>query len=204
MKILAAKYSITDLGAALGVSRSGYYAWHGRQPGARAQANEQLDAEIKVLFVQSRESYGSPRMTAALRQSGSVCNHKRVERRMREQGLKGRTRRRYKVRTTDSRHDQPIAPNRLAEQPPCTAPDQAWLTDITYVTTAEGWLYVAGVLDLYSRKLVGWAMGETLATTLPWTWLYYNAAPQQDCCITPIAAFNTPARITAPNSRPRA
>jgi putative transposase len=167
MKLLAPEYSISDLCTALDVSRSGYYAWNGRVPGVRAQANQQLDAEIKALFVQSRESYGSPRMTAALRQSGRACNHKRVERRMRQQGLEGRTRRRYRVQTTDSRHDQPIAPNLLADHPPCTAPDQAWLTDITYVATGEGWLYLAGVLDLYSRKLVGWAMGETLATTLP-------------------------------------
>jgi putative transposase len=167
MKVLALEYSITDLCAALGVSRSGYYAWDGRAPGARAQANQQLDAEIKAIFVQSRESYGSPRMTAALRQSGCVCNHKRVERRMRLQGLQDRTRRRYRVQTTDSHHDQPIAPNLLADQTPCTGPDQVWLTDITYVATDEGWLYLAGVLDLYSRKLVGWAMGETLATTLP-------------------------------------
>lgn len=167
MKALASEYSIRDLCLALGVSRSGYYAWDGRQPGVRAQANQQLDAQIKALFVQNRGSYGSPRMTAALRQSGSVCNHKRVERRMREQGLQGRTRRRYKVMTTDSRHHHPIAPNLLADQPPCTGPDQAWLTDITYVPTGEGWLYLAGVLDLYSRKLVGWAMGDTLAATLP-------------------------------------
>jgi putative transposase len=167
MKTLSSEYSITDLCAALDVSRSGYYAWAGREPGARAQANEELDAQIQVIFAGSRESYGSPRVMAALRQSGCVCNHKRVERRMREQGLKGRTRRRYRVLTTDSRHDQPIAPNLLAQAPPCTAPDQAWLTDITYVATGEGWLYLAGVLDRYSRKLVGWAMGETLATSLP-------------------------------------
>jgi transposase InsO family protein len=167
MKTLSSEYSVTDLCAALEVSRSGYYAWDGREPGARAQANQELDTQIQVVFQASRESYGSPRVTAALRQSGCGCNHKRVERRMREQGLKGRTRRRYRVRTTDSRHDQPIAPNLLAEAPPCTAPDQVWLTDITYVATGEGWLYLAGVLDRYSRKLVGWSMGETLATTLP-------------------------------------
>jgi putative transposase len=167
MKDLVSEHSVTDLCAALEVSRSGYYAWAGRKPGTRAQTNRQLAGEIEVLFQASRESYGSPRMTAALRQSGHDCNHKRVERLMRQQGLKGRLRRRYRVVTTDSRHDQPIAPNRLAEAPPCTAPDQVWLTDITYVPTDEGWLYLAGVLDRYSRRLVGWAMGESLATTLP-------------------------------------
>jgi putative transposase len=167
MKAMAAEYSVRDLSAALGVSRSGYYAWAGRAAGARAQTNLRLAEQIKVLFTQSRQSYGSPRMTAALRQSGHACNHKRVERLMRQQGLKGRTQRRYRVVTTDSRHDQPIAPNRLADRPPCTAPNQVWLTDITYVSTGEGWLYLAGVMDLYSRKVVGWAMGESLATALP-------------------------------------
>jgi len=167
MKAMAAEYSVRDLSAALGVSRSGYYAWAGRAAGSRVQTNLRLAEQIKVLFAQSRQTYGSPRMTAALRQSGHACNHKRVERLMRQQGLKGRTQRRYRVVTTDSRHDQPIAPNRLAEQPPCTAPNQVWLTDITYVSTGEGWLYLAGVMDLYSRKVVGWAMGESLATTLP-------------------------------------
>ena len=167
MKALAQEYAIRDLCTALAVSRSGYYAWVARKPGPRAQSNARLQQAIGALFARSRASYGSPRITAALRQAGQPCNHKRVERLMREQGLRGRLRRRYRVRTTDSRHDQPIAPNRLAAQPACTAPNQVWLTDITYVPTGEGWLYLAGVLDLYSRKLVGWAMGESLATTLP-------------------------------------
>jgi putative transposase len=167
MKALLAEYPVADLCAALAVSRSGYYAWAGRQPSLRARANLRLQNEIKVLFAQSRQSYGSPRMTIALRQGGQSCNHKRVERLMREQGLQGRSRRRYRVVTTDSRHDQPIAPNRLAEQPACTAPNQVWVTDITYVPTQEGWLYLAGVMDLYSRKVVGWAMDERLTTTLP-------------------------------------
>lgn len=166
MKAQAAEYAIMDLCAALEVSRSGYYAWTRRQTGPRAQANRQLKEEIKVLFEKSRQSYGSPRITAALRQSGHDCNHKRVERLMRELGLKGRLRRPYRVMTTDSHHDHPIAPNRLAQAPACTAPDQVWLTDITYVSTDEGWLYLAGVLDLYSRRIVGWAMGESLEVAL--------------------------------------
>jgi putative transposase len=166
MKALAAEYTVRDLCAALQVSRSGYYGWARRQSGPRAQANRQLVEAIRVLFERSRESYGSPRMTAALRQSGQVCNHKRVERLMRQHGLRGRSKRRYRVVTTDSRHDHPIAPNRLSEAPDCTAPDQVWLTDITYVPTQEGWLYLAGVLDLFSRRIVGWAMGESLAATL--------------------------------------
>ena len=133
-------------------SRSGYYAWLKRTPGVRAQANERLRQAIQDLFAHSRQSYGSPCMTAALRQAGQPCNHKRVERLMRQQWWRGRTRRRYRVVTTDSRHDQHIAPNRLAEQPTCTAPNQVWVTDITYVPIQEGWLYLAGVMDLYGRK----------------------------------------------------
>jgi transposase InsO family protein len=167
MKAMGAEFPVVDLCAAMGVSRSGYYAWTGRKPGSRAQTNLKLERQIEVLFEESRQSYGSPRMTAALRQCGHVCNFKRVERLMRRKGLKGRNRRRYRVRTTDSAHDQPTAPNRLAERERCTASNQVWLTDITYVPTGEGWLYLAGVLDLYSRKIVGWAMGESLATTLP-------------------------------------
>jgi transposase InsO family protein len=167
MKAFAGQYSVTDLCVALGVSRSGYYAWAGRAPGPRAQANVALEKSIAEIFGRSRASYGSPRITAALRQAGQPCNHKRVERLMRRQGLHGRVRRRYRVRTTDSRHDHPIAPNLLAEQPSCTSPDQIWLTDITYILTDEGWLYLAGVLDLYSRKIVGWAMSESMATALP-------------------------------------
>jgi putative transposase len=167
MKTMAAEHSIADLCVALEVSRSGYYAWAGRKPGPRAEKNRQLTAEIEVLFEGNRKSYGSPRITVALQQAGWRCNHKRVERLMREQGWQGRQRRRYRVVTTDSNHDQPIAPNRLAQAPPCTAPNQVWVTDITYVPTQEGWLYLAGVLDLYSRKVVGWAMGDTLAATLP-------------------------------------
>jgi putative transposase len=167
VKTLSLEYPVADLCAALAVSRSGYYAWAGRGKGVRAAGNERLAAKIEILFADSRETYGSPRMTVALRRDGQVCNHKRVARLMREQGWQGRLPGRFRVATTDSGHDEPVAPNRLAQAAPCTAPNQIWLTDITYVPTDEGWLYLAGVLDLYSRKLVGWAMGETLATTLP-------------------------------------
>ena len=167
MKTLATEHTVSDLCAALQVSRSGYYAWLERPAGTRARDNQQVSREIEVLFQKSRASYGSPRITAALRQTGRCCNHKRVARLMREQGLQGRQRRRYRVVTTDSQHDQPIAPNRLAQTAPCQAPDQVWVADLTYIPTREGWLYLAGVLDLYSRRIVGWAMAETLATTLP-------------------------------------
>ena len=115
----------------------------------------------------SRRTYGSPRVTAALREQGEQVGRNRVARLMKEAGLQGRQARRYRVRTTDSVHHDPVAPNRLAEAPAPTKPDEVWVTDITYVETGEGWLYLAGVLDLYSRRLIGWAMGSSLATALP-------------------------------------
>lgn len=165
MKALATEYSLSDLCAAFEVSRSGYYAWASRAPGPRAQANALLTVQIHEVYRQHRENYGSPRVTGQLRQQGHRCNRKRVARLMREQGLRGRQQKRFRVVTTDSNHDHPIAPNRLKGLK-ISAPNQVWVADITYVPTAEGWLYVAGVLDLYSRKLVGWAMEAHLETRL--------------------------------------
>ena len=165
MKEMASKHTVSDLCAAFAVSRSGYYAWASRAPGPRAQANALLTVQIHEVYRQHRQNYGSPRVTGELRQQGQKCNRKRVERLMREQGLRGRQQKRFRVVTTDSNHDHPIAPNRLKELQ-ITAPNQVWVADITYVPTAEGWLYVAGVLDLYSRKLVGWAMEAHLETSL--------------------------------------
>ena len=167
IRSFAADAPVQILCRILGVSRSGYYAWGRRATGPHQPADEQLLPVIREIFRQSRQTYGSPRVTAALRQAGQVCNHKRVERLMRQAGLAGRSRKRFRVQTTDSRHELPIAPNRLSLAPPCTAPDQVWLTDITYVWTQEGWLFLACLLDLYSRKIVGWAMGDSLVTTLP-------------------------------------
>lgn len=148
------------------VSRSGYYDWCREAP-ARALEAATFQAEVAQIHAASDGTYGSPRVTRALRRGGRKVGHNRVARVLRECGLQGRSRRRYRVRTTDSAHDQPIAPNRLPDLPAPAAPNQIWATDITYVETAEGWLYLAGVLDLYSRRLVGWAMSSNLATALP-------------------------------------
>lgn len=149
----------------LGVSRSGYYAWAKRRS-VRTQANERLLGQIQTIHAQSRATYGSPRVTQSLRRAGEKVGHNRVARLMQQAGLVGRQKRRYRVRTTDSNHDQPIAPNRLGRATPARA-DQVWVSDLTYVPTDEGWLYLAGVLDRCSRYLVGWAMGSTLDTSLP-------------------------------------
>ena len=162
---LSSKHEVRDLCELLGVSRSGYYAWLTRAETARQTSNRTLAQEIKRLFEANRGRYGSPRITEALRRSGQAANHKRVERLMRQAQLKGRTCKGRKVRTTNSNHDEPIAPNLLLERPAPTRTDEVWVADITYVPTAEGWLYVAAVMDLYSRQILGWSVWESLAAS---------------------------------------
>ena len=156
-----------DLCELLAVAKSGYYAWCRKAQSKQEAMNEELSKMITEIFAEHRGRYGSPRITKALRQCGRKCNHKRVERLMREQGLQARVRKRWKPRTTDSRHPHPIAPNLLLNQPAPTSINQVWVQDITYLPTAEGWLYLAAVLDLYSRRLIGWSMQQTLETSLP-------------------------------------
>ena len=150
---------------ALGVSRSGYYAWLRREPSRRAALDGLLLAQIREAHANSRRTYGSPRIHAELRAHGTRCSRKRVARLMREAGLSAR-RPRQAVRTTDSQHDRPVAPNLLGRDFRAGAPDLRWAADITYVPTAEGWLYLAVILDLFSRRVVGHAAAATLATTL--------------------------------------
>jgi putative transposase len=161
-------YSILSLCENLEVSASGYYGWRERraQPGARAQENATLARDIQTIHQESRQTYGSPRIVLELRKQGKRHGRNRVARLMHEEGLCGRQRGRYRVQTTDSNHDEPIAPNRLAEAPKPTGPNQIWVQDITYIQTQEGWLYLAAILDLYSRKIVGWAMSERIDTAL--------------------------------------
>ena len=160
---LSGEHEVRDLCELLQVSRSGYYAWYKRVETVREVANRILVEQIKQVFKANRGRYGSPRITQALRQSGQKCNHKRVERLMRQAQLKGRTCRRRKVRTTNSEHDEPIAPNLLLDRPAPRRTDEVWVADITYVPTAEGWLFVAAVMDLYSRQILGWSVWESLA-----------------------------------------
>jgi transposase InsO family protein len=152
----------------LEVSASGYYDWSKRQtqPSPRAQENARLARQIVQIHRDSRYTYGSPRIQEVLDQAGQPYGRHRIARLMRQQGLCGRAKGRFRVCTTDSNHDQPIAPNRLPDLPAPSAPNQVWLGDITYVATEEGWLYLAGILDLYSRRLTGWAMSENIDTKL--------------------------------------
>lgn len=164
---MSGEHPLKALCATLGVSRSGYYDWLGRAPSQRAQANATLRTTIRELHAASLGTYGSPRIKRDLDRIGPPVGQNRIARLMREEQLQGRTRRRFRVRTTDSNHAEPIAPNRLAQAPAPTKPNKAWVTDITYIETDEGWLYLAGVLDLFSRRLIGWAMDSSLATALP-------------------------------------
>ena len=167
MKDLLPFYSVCELCRAFDLPRSTFYAWLSRQADpARLHRNEQLKSLIKSVFAQFKSAYGSPRITDQLKKRGYPYNHKRVECIMRAQGLVAQRRRRFRIQTTNSKHDYPIAPNRLAAQAPPTAVNQVWVTDITYIATREGWFYLAAVMDLYSRKIVGWAMQENLQTSL--------------------------------------
>jgi putative transposase len=167
MKRLQAHYRLGDLCAAFGVSRSGYHRWSVAAPCARVRKDAQLAAALREIHDQSRGTYGRPRLTSALRQRGQRHSAKRIARLMHSLGLQGVRRGRCRPQTTDSRHGNGIAPNRLQEQPAPAAPDQVWVADITYIPTAEGWLYVAGVLDRCSRRVLGLAMAARLDTSLP-------------------------------------
>jgi transposase InsO family protein len=159
------RWPVTRMCVLLEVSRSGFYAWRGRGPSARARRDEELVVMLHACYAHHRGKYGRPRLTRDLRAAGFPVNHKRVRRLMLREGLQARRRRRF-VRTTDSRHSLPVAPNLLERDFSASAPNQKWVTDITYVGTDEGWLYVALVIDLFSRRLVGWAMSDRIDTQL--------------------------------------
>jgi putative transposase len=149
----------------LEVSRSGYYQWLKAGVSAHAKTDAMLAAEIRDIHRDHKGRYGSPRIHRELRERGHRVSRKRVVRLMREQGLQSRRRRRFR-RTTDSRHSYRVAPNLLERDFETDAPDVAWVGDITYVPTRDGWLYLALLLDLFSRRIVGWAMSDTIDTEL--------------------------------------
>jgi transposase InsO family protein len=161
-------FALALLCRVLEVSRSGYYAWCHRSPlapGVRQQQDQQLTEQIQAIHAQSRQTYGSPRIHAELQAQGIYCGEKRVARLMQAAGLQARPPQRYQ-RTTDSRHSLPVAPNHLQQQFEVAQVNQVWSGDITYVWTQEGWLYLAVVLDLCSRRVIGWAMSHCLDTEL--------------------------------------
>lgn len=149
----------------LSVSASGYYAWQTRPVSQRAQTNEKLLPTIRAIHSQSRKTYGSPRVQAELKECGFKVGKNRVARLMRLENLRGQ-RQKKQPRTTNSQHSHPVAPNRLNREFHASRPNEKWLADITYIPTAEGWLYLAVVLDLFSRKIVGWAFAASLESSL--------------------------------------
>jgi putative transposase len=149
----------------LGVSSSGYYAWKRRKPSLRQYADMVLLAHIRHQFELSHETYGSPRMDAELKAAGLSCGRHRIARLMRDNGLKALMKRRYK-KTTDSAHGGPVAPNLLDQDFSAEGPNRKWGVDISYIWTAEGWLYLAVVIDLYSRRVVGWAVSDRMKKDL--------------------------------------
>jgi transposase InsO family protein len=161
-----AQYPITVLCRAVGVSRAGFYAWKQRRVSARAQADVALTAEIRQVHTRSRQTYGAPRIHADLAARGLAVSRKRVARLMRTAQLVGCSRRRRVVRTTVADPTASPAPNIICRDFYPAAPNRLWVGDITYVPTDEGWLYVATLLDAYSRRVVGWAMADHLRTDL--------------------------------------
>ena len=159
---LSSEYPVYQLCLAFEVTRSGYYAWLTGQETPREAANRALMTEIGRIYQQKRGSYGSPRVTAQLHQEGHRCNHKRVERLMRQNGLRGRSSRKRRVCTTNSDHEHPIAPNLLKGRAVPTRTNEVWVADITYIPTAEGWVFLAAVMDLYSRQILGWSAWDSL------------------------------------------
>lgn len=156
----ARRFRVTVMCAVLSVSRSGYYAWRRRGPSRLELANQALLEEIRAIFHESREMYGYRKVHAQLAKKVH-CSRKRVARLMRLARLRSKRRKRFRV-TTQSRHRRPVAPNILARRFSATAPNQKWVTDITYIRTGEGWLYLSAIVDLFSRRVVGWAMEPRL------------------------------------------
>jgi putative transposase len=150
----------------LGVGRSGYYAWRKRAPGTREEANQALLVLIKAEHEASRKTYGSPRLHVALQRQGVVCGHNRVARLMRLHDIVTLTRQKYHPVTTQRDPEAVPAPNHLNQDFTATQPNQKWVCDFTYIETHEGWLYLAVVLDLFSRKVIGWAMSKTMDAAL--------------------------------------
>jgi len=150
----------------LAVTRSGFYAWLKRAPSARLRRNQRLVAKIRKVHQENRQLYGSPRVHRALLIDGEIVSRNTVAKLMRQARIRAKTKRRFIPRTTDSAHGKPVADNKLARDFEAQAINRKWLADITYVPTAEGWLYVAAVLDAFSRKIVGWSMADHLETDL--------------------------------------
>jgi len=163
---LSATFGVSELCTLLETSRSGYYAWRSGDRGKRARDDRELAEQIQRVHRYSRGTYGSLRITKELQAKGTTCGHNRVARIMRDCGLQGVQRARFRPRTTNSDHNDPVSPNRLNEGIAVTGPNQVWVADITYIPTREGWAYLSAFLDLWSRAVKGWTLRDTLKSDL--------------------------------------
>ena len=159
------RFKVTMMCRLLGVSRSGFYAWRKRPSSRKASREKRLLVKIKAIFHRTRRSYGSPRIWRELVADGEKVGRGQVARLMRENGIRAKQKRKYKA-TTNSFHNLPVAPNILGTMASVEHANEAWVTDITYVWTREGWLYLAAVMDLFSRRIVGWATSSRMKTDL--------------------------------------
>lgn len=163
---LTPEFTVADCCRVLEVSTSGYYRWRRQPVGKREARRAEIVEQIRVVHEASRRTYGSPKIRAELLKRGVKLNRKTVARIMRESSIRSKVSRKFKPRTTDSDHAYPVAPNLLDRNFAIETPDAAWLCDITYIETDEGWLYLAGVMDLCSRRIVGWSMADHLRAEL--------------------------------------
>ena len=165
MKELRLEYPLEAISMLFGVSRSGYYRWLRRKPTKREQEEPRLVAEIKAAHQRNRETYGAERLQDDLADHGISVGVHRIKRIKRDHGIKCRQKKKYKA-TTNSKHNLPVAANHLDQKFAAHAPNKVWVTDITYISTGEGWLYLAGHKDLFTGEIVGYAMGERMTRNL--------------------------------------
>lgn len=158
------QYSLFKLCRVLRVGRTGYHSWLHRKPGKREQENKMLLEEIKRVHKESRKTYGSPRITDELKDKGYTCSRPRVARLMRKHNIRAKTKRKFKI-TTNSKHKYPLSPNLVNQDFSAQASNQLWTSDITYIRTRQGWLYLTVILDVFNRQIVGWSMSDSLKTT---------------------------------------
>ena len=163
IKRYSSEFPVKKMCQVLEVSRSGYYKWRLKKSGKRKQENTQLLKEIQIIHKESRNLYGSPKITYELKSRGYLCSRPRVARLMKKHGIYSKTKRRYKI-TTDSKHNYPISPNILKQDFRTESPNRKWVSDITYIRTKKGWLYLTIIMDLYNREIVGWSMSNRLTT----------------------------------------
>ena len=158
----SSKFSIEKMCKAFKVSRSGYYDWLNRKPSKRAIEKQKIESAIKIIYQESKGRYGSPKITKELERRGMIVSRPRVARMMKSEGLKSIIQKKYRVSTTDSKHNYPVAENHLNRNFKALDPGQKWVSDITYIRTDQGWLYLTIIMDLYDRKIIGWALSNTM------------------------------------------